>query len=139
MTSIREVLQALSVELTPQAWDYTNSDGATLTVVPDGVRRAHGEGVVALRITQNHHTAATAYIATAEQPTVREVLTKGTSACYREPLADLLVMPAADGSIELTIEPWEARSARMTLPSSQLLPLLAALNRATDAARGWEH
>lgn len=139
MPSFMEVWGIVAAELTPRPWVYTAPGGASVTVIPEGTARAAGEGVVVLRITQDPHTSAEVYITTGELPDARAALGCDTDAYYQEALAALLVAPTADGGVWLTVEPWDRAPARLLLPAGQRLPLLAALERAADVARGWEH
>jgi hypothetical protein len=154
----RDALNIVTAELTPQPWDYTTPDGATLTVIPAGLREDPGCAEVYVRVTRDKAHAAEAAITTTDLPALITVLGEPvTSHWEHEPhypdgtakgrigtwLGDdsgLALNPMQDGFSLTAIEDTGdgVVAASVTLPEAQRLPLASALRRALDVARGWE-
>ncbi|MEU1800859.1 hypothetical protein [Streptomyces sp. NPDC019937] len=143
--------QALAVtlaELTPQPWDYTDGSGSTLTVIPAGLREEPGHAEVMIRITESHTQAAEVGVTTVDMPGLLDALTARSSWRHATSTADeLAVTPNDDGSVILAaVEVHYGPNARdgesaaeVRIPAGQRMPLVSALGRALDVARGWEH
>jgi hypothetical protein len=155
----RDAFNIATAELTPQPWDYTASDGATLTVIPAGLPHAEpGTAEVYLRVTRDKTHAAEAAITTTDLPALITALSAPVTGHWEhEPhypdgtekgrvgtwLGDMygLALNPMQASFSLTaIEETDAGvvAASITLPEQQRLPLASALRRAMDVARGWE-
>jgi hypothetical protein len=67
--NFNDALNTVIADLTPQPWDYTTDDGATLTVIPAGLPHAEpGTAEVYLRVTRDKAHAAEAAITTTDLP-----------------------------------------------------------------------
>lgn len=143
----RNALDAVIAEITPQPWDYTDLNGATLTVIPAGLRADPGEAEVTIRITASKVLGTEIGITTTDLPDLIDALTN------REPweqstLLDGLIAiePAATGDDTVLVVTgfyWDGgrrleTHVAMRLPEAQRLPFASALRRALDVARGWE-
>ncbi len=131
-------------EITPQPWDFTDTNGATLTVIPAGLAEAEGFAEVLIRITASKATAAEVGVATMHMPTLLHALDTNTEWEHVTGLYDeMAVTPTEDGGLHLTItevsyDPRRETTTTIALPAAQRLPFASALRRATDVARGWE-
>lgn len=145
-------------ELTPQPWDYTTPDGATLTVIPAGLREDAGRAEVYLRVTRDKTHAAEAAITTTDLPALIDALSapvtehwehephwadgtpKGRIGTWLGDFYGLTLNPMQDGFSLTAVEETDdgVVAASITLPEAQRLPLTSALRRAMDVARGWE-
>jgi hypothetical protein len=146
-------------DLTPQPWDWTTPDGATLTVIPAGLPHAEpGTAEVYLRITRNKLHAAQAAITTTDMPALIAALSEPVTGHWEhEPhypdgtpkgrigtwLGDdygLALNPMQDGFSLTAMEDTGGGivAASLTLPEAQRLPLASALRRALDVSRSWE-
>lgn len=143
----RNALDAVTAESTPQPWDWTDPNGATLTVIPDGLKSDPGEAEVTIRVTASKVLGTEIGITTTDLPDLINALTN------REPweqstLLDglIAVEPAATGDdtvLVITGTYWDGGRPLEThvairLPEAQRLPLASALRRALDVALGWE-
>jgi hypothetical protein len=156
----RDAFNIVTSELTPQPWDYTASDGATLTVIPAGLPHAEpGTAGVYLRVTRNKTHAAQAAITTTDLPALIAALSEPVAEHWEhEPrypdgtpkgrigtwLGDdygLALNPMQDGFSLTAIEDTGDGivAATLHLPEAQRLPLASALRRALDVARAWEN
>lgn len=159
----RDALNIVTAELTPQPWDYTSADGATLRVIPAGLSAGKGDAEVNVRITRPDATGLGEYgitgpdsrgvaevgVPTCLLPALIEALTErtvwrderlvaGTLAVIAN---DIATMPDGDGVLVAVTEVHSAERQEtvvMRLPEAQRLPLASALRRALDVARGWE-
>ncbi|MEY9842496.1 hypothetical protein [Streptacidiphilus sp. EB103A] len=138
MTTFRQAWNTVVAELTAQPWDFTDADGTTVTVIPEGLPQGPGEGAVVLRITENHHRAAEAYVTTAQMPDLVASLHADAPAELPGVLATVTTGPGPDGGLVLGVEQYDGVTARAVLPSPVRSHLAAALARAADVARGWE-
>ncbi|MFD9222042.1 hypothetical protein ACFWDI_18970 [Streptomyces sp. NPDC060064] len=146
MNDFQHAIATVIAELTPQPWDYTDGTGATLTVIPAGMRADAGCAEVYVRVTASHTEAAWVGITTADMPALLDALEAGTAWTHDTILHDSLTLAFnEDGAITLTVTEfdWTTASrddstATVHLPAGQRLPLASALARATDHARGWE-
>jgi hypothetical protein len=155
----RHALNIVTAELTPQPWDYTSADGATLTVIPAGLPHAEpGTAEVYLRVTRDKTHAAEAAITTTDLPALVTALSepvtghwehaghwpdgteKGRIGTWLGDLYGLALNPMQGGfsltAVEDTGEGITAAS--LVVPEAQRMPLASALRRAMDVARGWE-
>lgn len=154
-----DALNTVIAELTPQPWDYTDTSGTTLTVIPAGLTADPGDAEVYLRITTPNVSglaefgittartrgAAQFSLTTTRLPAVIDALQQRTS--WEEDYVvgdDLTVVPDAAG-VAVTVteahhdgEVWLTVTESLHLPEAQRLPLASALARALDVARGWE-
>lgn len=155
----RTAFNIVHAELTPQPWDYTTSDGATLTVIPAGLREDKGRAEVCLRVTRDKTHAAEAAITTTDLPALIAVLDEPVTAHWEhEPhwpdgqpkgrvgtwggdFYGLTLNPMQDGFSLTAIEEADAGivAASVTVPDTQRLPLASALARALDIAHSWEN
>lgn len=153
-----DALNIVTADLTPQPWEYTAADGATLTVIPAGLREDAGRAEVYLRITRDKTHAAEAAITTTDLPALIAVLNepiaehwehephypdgqpKGRVGTWLGDSYGLTLNPMQDGFSVTAIEDTDAGvvAASVPLPEAQRLPLASALRRALDVARGWE-
>lgn len=154
----RDALNTFTAELTPQPWDYTDQDGATLTVIPTGICHDPGCAEVYLRVTRDKTHAAQAAITTTDLPALIDALSapvtehwehephwadgtpKGRIGTWLGDFYGLTLNPMQGGFSLTAIEETDddVVAASITLPESQRLPLASALRRAMDVARGWE-
>ena len=154
------ILNQVTAELTPQPWDYTDTSGTTLTVIPAGLPHAEpGAAEVYLRVTRDKTHAAEAAITTTDLPalitTLAEPITghwehqphwpdgteKGRIGTWLGDLYGLALNPMQDGFSLTALEDdghGGITAASITLPESQRLPFASALRRALDVAQGWE-
>lgn len=143
--------QALNIaigEINPQPWDYTDANGATLTVIPAGLRAEPGQAEVMVRITSSKILGAEIGITTAALPDLIEAIVDNEPWEHSTLLDGLIgVEPASDagGDTILVVTGffWDGgrqreTSVTMRLRASQRFPLASALARALDVARGWE-
>lgn len=155
----RDAFNIVRAELTPQPWDYTAPDGATLTVIPAGLPHAEpGTAEVYLRVTRDKTHAAEAAITTTDlphliaalgepvtehwehQPHYPDGTEKGRIGTWLGDTYGLALNPMQGGFSLTAIEETDAGvvAASLTVPEAQRLPLASALRRAMDVARGWE-
>jgi len=156
----RDALNTAIGDLTPQPWDYTSADGATLTVIPAGLPHAEpGTAEVYLRVTRDKTHAAEAAITTTDLPALVTALSEPVTEHWEHAghwpdgtekgrigtwLGDLygLALNPMQGGFSLTAMEDDGHggitAASLTLPEAQRLPLASALRRALDVARGWE-
>lgn len=151
-----DALNITIAELTPQPWDYTAADGATLRSVPAGLRETAGYAEVLIRITRPDATGLCEFgitgpdsrgvaeigVPTASLPGLIAALTERTG--WENDalvLGTLTVTPDADG-VTVCVTEIHGRNQEVTvtmrLPEAQRLPFASALRRAMDVARGWE-
>lgn len=153
-----DALNIVIAELTPQPWDYTAPDGATLTVIPAGLRENPGQAEVYLRVTRDTTHTTQAAITTTDLPALIAALDapvtghweheshypdgtpKGRIGTWLGDGYGLALNPMQGGFSLTAIEDTDAGvvAASITLPEAQRLPLASALRRAMDVARGWE-
>lgn len=152
-------INTVTAELTPQPWDYTTHDDATLTVIPAGLPHAEpGAAEVHLRVTRNKTHAVQAAITTTDLPALITALSapiaehwehephypdgtpKGRIGTWLGDSYGLALNPMQDGFSLTAIEDTDTGvvAASLVLPEEQRLPLASALARALDVARGWE-
>ena len=129
-------------ELTPQPWDYTASDGTTLTVIPAGLPDTPGMAEILVRITTPSIDPIEAGITTTDMPAMIDALSGNRLWSY-ETLVGVWceLTPFGGGGMLLTLtEDVEAVEAQpmVHVPEEQRLPLASALRRALDVAQGWE-
>lgn len=161
--NFRDAVNALTAELTPQPWDYTDADGTTLRVIPAGLHSDPGNAEVLIRITRPDATGLCVYgitgpdsrgvaevgVPTRLLPDLVEALTQRTVWRDESLVAgtlsvianDIATMPDGDGVLVAVTEVHNAErkeTVAMRLPDAQRLPLASALRRALDVARGWE-
>lgn len=157
--NFRDALNIVTAELTPQPWDYTTPDGATLTVIPASLPHAEpGTAEVYLRVTRDKTHAAEAAITTTDLPALLTALNapvtehwehephypdgtpKGRVGTWLGDDYGLALNPMQGGFSLTAIEDTDAGvvAASLVLPEEQRLPLASALSRALDVARGWE-
>ncbi|MET7975754.1 hypothetical protein ABZW44_22465 [Streptomyces mirabilis] len=152
----RDALNIVTAELTPQPWDYTTPDGATLRVIPAGLRSDQGEAEVYVRITRpdasglgdygitgpNSRGVAEVGVTTTDLPKVIEALTGRGWWADNALVSGALLVAAASGGVVVGVTENHGAGQHvdvgMVLPESQRLPLASALQRALDVARGWE-
>ncbi|WP_393075232.1 hypothetical protein [Streptomyces sp. LN704] len=154
----RDALNIVTAELTPQPWDYTTPDGATLTVIPAGHPEDQGCAEVYLRVTRDKTHAAQAAITTTDLPALITALgepvtlhwehephypdgtEKGRVGTWLGDHSGLALNPMQDGFSLTAIEDTGdgVVAASVTLPEAQRMPFASALRRALDVARGWE-
>jgi hypothetical protein len=129
-------------ELTPQPWDYTSVDGATLTVIPAGLPDNPGMAEVLIRITTPGADPIEAGITTTDLPAVIDTLASN-KLCSDGTMTDMWyrLSPSGGGGMMLTLEEGpdaEEAAAQIHVPEAQRMPFASALRRALDVARGWE-
>lgn len=149
-------LNIVRAELTPQPWDYTDTAGTTLRVIPAGLREDPGCAEVNVRVTRADATGLGDYdlttpdsrgvaevgVTTTGLPALIEALT--TRTVWEDAglvLGALAVVPDTDGVMVRVTEIHgrdQETTVSMHLPEAQRLPLASALRRALDVARGWE-
>jgi hypothetical protein len=159
----QDALNTVIAELTPQPWDYTDTDGTTLRVIPAGLRSDPGEAEVYVRITRpdasglaeygitgpNSRGVAEVGVSTSLLPDLITALTERTvwrddclvAGALTVVAGALAATPGRDNVIVCVTEVHSAERKEivaMLLPETQRLPLASALRRALDVARGWE-
>ena len=145
MRDFRDAIAHVIADLTPQPWDFTDPTGATLTVIPEGLPSEKGYAEVQLRVTVDKHTAAEVSLMTVALPAVIAALEAAAGGEFFTVTDDALTLTPADaGGVTLTVleRMYAATSPDVTalvhLPATQRMPLVSALRRALDVARGWE-
>lgn len=138
----RTALHTVIAELTPQPWDYTDTAGTTLTVIPAGLREDPGCAEVYVMITTSKPETAQAAIATRHLPRMIAALTHNRMWSH-DTLDDVCcgLTPFRGGGMLLTLSGDAEAVAgipQVHVPEAQRLPLASALRRAWDVARGWE-
>lgn len=151
-----DALNITLAELTPQPWDYTAPDGATLRVIPAGLHESAGYAEVLIRITRADATGLYDYgltgpdsrgvaevgVTTTDLPKVIEALTERGWWADNTLISGALLVAAASGGVVVGVTEEHGAGQHvdvgMVLPESQRLPLASALRRAMDVARGWE-
>ena len=154
--NFRDAFNIAIAELTPQPWDYTTEDGATLRIIPSGLRESAGYAEVLIRITRADASGLYAFgitgpdsrgvaevgVTTTDLPGLIQALTDQATWEDNDLVAGALTMRADPSGVAVTVT--EVHSAEReekvftTLPEAQRLPLASALGRALDVARGWE-
>ncbi|MBM9509938.1 hypothetical protein [Actinacidiphila acididurans] len=150
----RDATRIATAELTPQPWDYTDSTGTTLTVIPAGLREGPGRAEVMIRATKSHANATEIGITTTDLPALLDALEQPVTrpwqhvphwpdgTAQRWVLDGLTLTPDGDGFLVGVQEDFgdgDMRCADVRVPEAQRLPLASALRRAYDVARGWEN
>lgn len=135
-------LNTVIAKLTPQPWDYTDTAGTTLTVIPAGLREDPGCAEVIVRIKAiGQFFDADAGIPSRDLPGMIEALTGNRLWSY-DTLDEVGVQltPFGGGGMILAISvDLEADDEpQIHVPESQRLPLASALRRALDVAHSWE-
>ncbi|NUK22029.1 hypothetical protein [Streptomyces lunaelactis] len=142
--TFRQAVATVLAELTPQPWDYTDGSGATLTVIPAGLREDYGRAEVMIRAAASKTEAAELGIKSSGLPGLLAALDEGTVWSHVTSLDDqLTVTPDAAGLLLVVTDvvydsAIRERTATVHLPEEQRMPLASALRRALDVARGWE-
>lgn len=119
-------------ELDPKPWTYTDTSGATLTIIPAGFRAARDEAEVIIRTANDIEE----WVYTPDVQHIINALHAGES------WKDIsygwgIDITATDGNVTVTV--WQKGvTASVSLPPEQRLPLASALARALDVARAWE-
>lgn len=152
----RDALNTVIAELTPQPWDYTDTAGTTLRIIPAGLREDPGCAEVLVRITRADATGLGEYgITTPDSRGVAEVgVTTPALPDLIQALSDrswwadtalvsgALLVAAGTGGVVVGVTevhgPGQQVDTSIVLPEAQRLPLASALRRALDVARGWE-
>jgi hypothetical protein len=146
----RDALNTVIAELTPQPWDYTTADGTRLRVIPEGLAQDPGHGVVLIQICEAAHVHVTpdgpeCPVRTADMPGLIAALTNRTEWTTHSWSDVLAVRPEGDG-MRLAYTAWGRDTTgqgadldrTVLVPEEQRMPLVSALRRALDVARGWE-
>ncbi|MFD8075821.1 hypothetical protein ACFV3E_24590 [Streptomyces sp. NPDC059718] len=140
----RDAINAVIGDLTPQPWQYTAADGATLTVIPAGLREAPGYGEVYVRVTADKTRAAEVGVTTTYMASVLHAIDTSTGYEYINGLWDEIVITPTEGGglyievSEVHYEPRREVRTAIVLPPEQRLPLASAMRRACDVAKSWE-
>ncbi|HEY9370423.1 hypothetical protein [Streptomyces sp.] len=157
--TFQDALNSVIAELTPQPWDYTDSVGTTLTVIPAGLREEPGCSEVMVRVTRPDASglydfgltgpatkgAAETGITTTNLPSLIAALEGHAgweqAAGWGDPTRIV-----ATPTLHVTVTEghhdagrWIDVTESVQLPEAQRLPLASALRRALDVARGWEN
>lgn len=130
-------LQTAVAELTPQPWEYSASDGATLTVIPAGLTAEPGDAEVYLRVTADKTTAAEAGVTTEHLPELIDAIEQRTIWAHLTVMGDGIETRFDEDALVVTVHE-DGDSAVQRLPEMQRMPFASALRRALDVARGWE-
>lgn len=139
MTTFQQAWTVLASELTTHPWEYTDPDGTTLTVIPEGLVQGPGDGGIVLRITADHHEAAEITVTTTDMPHVIASIAADAEVAHRLPLATLTVTPQGPGAgVRLAIREFDGAAVQINLPADIRRHLSPALTRASDVAQGWE-
>lgn len=146
----RDAFNIVTAELAPQPWDWWTPSGTRLRVIPEGLRQDPGNGVVEIQICEAAHVQAipdgAAYsMRSVDVPGLISALTdrrEWTTTDFGDVVA---VRPEVDGMrLAYTVYDYDTTGQpadvdrTILLPESQRLPLVSALARALDVARGWE-
>ncbi|MEW1866995.1 hypothetical protein AB0420_02155 [Streptomyces caelestis] len=130
--SFRDALGVVLAEITPQPWDYTNADGATLTVVPAGFRADKDAAEVVFRVSDDVEE----WVRTPDVQRIIDALHVGESWADTPYGWGIDVAVADDG---VTVAVYQGgKPTSVTLPPEQRLPLASAAARALEVARAWE-
>lgn len=133
---------AVIADLTPQPWDYTDSAGTTLTVIPAGLREDPGCAEVYIRITASDTTPVEAAVTTRYLPRMIASLVNNRMWSH-DTMDDVCIglTPFGGGGMLLTLSGDAEAVAgvpQVHVPEAWRLPLASGLWRAWDVARGWE-
>lgn len=130
--SFRDALAVVFAEIDPQPWSYTNTDGATLTVVPAGFPAEPDSADVVFRVSGDVEE----WVRTPDVQRIVDALRAGESWADTSYGWGVEVEVADDG---VTVSVYQHGSpTSVTLPPEQRMPLASAVARALDVARGWE-
>ena len=142
--NFQHAIATVLAELTPQPWDYTDGSGATVTVIPAGLREDPGCAEVTVRITTSKTHTPEIGIRTADMPGLLAALDERTAWSHVTILDDRLTVTPDAGGLLLVVtdvvydSAARERTATVHIPEKQRQPLASALARALDVARGWE-
>lgn len=152
----QNALNTVIAELTPQPWDYTDSEGTTLRVIPAGLRADKGGAEVYVRVTRadasglaefgitgpNSRGVAEVGVTTTDLPKVIEALTERGWWADNTLVSGALLVAAASGGVVVGVTEVHGVGQHVdvgiVLPEAQRIPLASALARALDVARSWE-
>jgi hypothetical protein len=129
--NFNDALGALVAELTPQPWSYTAADGTTLTIAPHGLPAAKDDAEVVFQI-----SGLTEWLTTPKVQALVDAVTEGESWSGLV-LGEGVEVLTAEGGLIVSVHGGE-ESVSVGLPASQRMPLVSAIRRALDVARGWE-
>lgn len=151
-----DALNSVIADLTPRPWDYTDNEGATLRVIPAGLREEPGCAEVYVRVTRPDATGLCEFgitgpdsrgvaevgVTTTDLPKVIEALTERGWWADTTLVSGALLVAAASGGVVVGVTevhgPGQHVDVGIVLPEAQRLPLASALSRALDVARAWE-
>ena len=154
--NFQDALNTVIAELTPRPWDYTDTSGTTLRVIPAGLRADAGNAAVLVRITRADATGlgefgitgpdsrgvAEVGVTTTDLPKVIEALTERGWWADNTLVSGALLVAAAPGGVVVGVTETHGAGQHvdvgMVLPEAQRLPLASALRRALDVALSWE-
>ncbi|HET6634953.1 MAG TPA: hypothetical protein VFH77_07975 [Streptomyces sp.] len=138
----RQAFNTVAAELTPQPWEYTSGEGATLTVIPEGLTAEPGDAEVIVRVTVDKTQAAEAGVTTTDLPALIDAIEQHTAWMHTTLTGDRIeITQPAVGELRLSVTELHGRretEAHLMVPARQWWPLGSALRRALDVARGWE-
>jgi len=130
MRHFHDAFAVVIAELTPQPWHYTTPDGTTLTIEPHGLPAHKDEAEVVFQIGD-----LTEWVRTPDVQNLVDALTAGESWTYESCGWGLDVL-VAEGGVIVALRQDDVVS--VSLPAGQRMPLVSAIRRALDVARGWE-
>lgn len=143
-------------DLTPQPWDYTDTEGTTLRIIPAGLRETAGYAEVLIRITRADATGLGNYditgpnsrgvaeigITTTGLPALIEALTEGSPWWDADLVCGSVEVVPEESGVTVNVTEDHGNgieiAVSVTLPAAQRVPLASALARALDVAKSWE-
>lgn len=126
-----DALGMLLAEITPRPWAYTDAHGSTLTIEPAGLPAERDEAEVVFSVGE-----AAEWLRTPAVERLVEALTAGESWADADYGWGLTVEITGETVTVSVIH--DHVPAPVVLPASERMPLVSAIRRALDVARGWE-
>jgi hypothetical protein len=131
MKDFRTALGMVLAELTPQPWTYTNTENITLRIEPACMPAGRDEAEVVFYVGE-----VMEWVRTPDVQRLVDALTAGESWDDSD-YGWGLDVEVDDEKVRVSIVQ-DRVPASVTLPASQRMPLVSAIRRALDVARGWE-
>lgn len=126
----RNALGIVLAEITPQPWHYT-ADGVTLTIAPHGLPAERDEAEVVFEIGD-----VMEWVCTPDVQRLVDALTAGES-WDDSGYGWGLTVAVDDVGVTVSVVQ-DSVPTSVVLPGTERMPLVSAIRRALDVARGWE-